>query len=350
MNLGQSVTLTSTVAANAGSISPAGSVDFYDTTTSTDLGTVVLAAGIAMLSTANLPLGCETSPPTYGGNNDFQSSRATVTLTVQSNGNGKSDQTISFGPLSDQTYGASPISLDATASSGDPVAFRIVSGPATLAGDVLTVTGTGSVVVEASQAGDSHYNAAPVVDESFTVARAPLTITTQDARRAYGAANPAFAVTYAGFVNSDGPTALGGTLTFSTTASVASNVGQYTVTPAGLTSANYVITFQPGMLTIDPAPLTVTATGVDKVYDGTTSAMVSLSDDRLSGDSLTVSYGSASFADKNVGIGKAVTVVSIAISGPRRGQLHAPEHHRQHDRHDHPGAADGHRHRGQPGL
>src|SRR6185369_6146987 len=52
--------------------------------------------------------------------------------------------------------------------------------------------------------------------------------------------------------------------------------------------------------------LTVTATGVNKVYDGSTTASVSLADDRLSGDSLTDDYTSASFEDKNVGTGKAV--------------------------------------------
>ena len=95
--------------------------------------------------------------------------------------------------------------------------------------------------------------------------------------------------------------ALGGSLTFSTAAGAASNVGQYAVTPGGLTSANYAITFQPGTLTIDPAPLTVTAAGVDKIYDGTTTATANLSDNRINGDTLTVGYATASFTDKNVG-------------------------------------------------
>ena len=171
------------------------------------------------------------------------------------------------------------------------VAFTVVSGPATVAGNVLTVTGAGTVDVEVSQAGDTNYNAAPVVDESFTVAEAPLSVTTRDVTDTYGTANPTFTVTYAGFVNGEGPAALGGSLTFSTPASALSEIGQYAVTPGGLTSANYAITFQPGTLTIDPAGLTVTVTGVDKVYDGTTAAMVTLSDNPVNGDILTVSYG-----------------------------------------------------------
>jgi hypothetical protein len=61
--------------------------------------------------------------------------------------------------------------------------------------------------------------------------------------------------------------------------------------------------------------MTVTATGIDKTYDGSTTATVTLSDDRLAGDTLSDSYSSASFSDKNVSSGKTVTVTGIAISG-----------------------------------
>ncbi len=61
--------------------------------------------------------------------------------------------------------------------------------------------------------------------------------------------------------------------------------------------------------------LTITATGVNKVYDGTTAATVSLSDNRASGDVFTDAYTSAAFADKNVGSAKTVTVNGVSISG-----------------------------------
>src|SRR6185503_1823163 len=60
--------------------------------------------------------------------------------------------------------------------------------------------------------------------------------------------------------------------------------------------------------------LAVSATGHNKVYDGTTAAEVTFSDDRLNNDSLTVN-GHASFADKNVGAGKNITVTGISLSG-----------------------------------
>src|SRR5207302_8985676 len=71
--------------------------------------------------------------------------------------------------------------------------------------------------------------------------------------------------------------------------------------------------------TINKAALTISATGINKVYDSLTAATVSLSDDRVSGDVFTDSYTGASFADKNVGTGKAVSVSGISISGADAG-------------------------------
>src|SRR5262249_45260442 len=48
----------------------------------------------------------------------------------------------------------------------------------------------------------------------------------------------------------EGPGVLGGTLTFSTPAVAGSQPGNYTITPAGLNSGNYAITFVPGTLTV----------------------------------------------------------------------------------------------------
>jgi len=72
-------------------------------------------------------------------------------------------------------------------------------------------------------------------------------------------------------------------------------------------------------LTVTARGLLVTASGIDKVYDRTNAAAVTLSDDRIAGDSLTSAFGAASFADKNVGANKAVSVTGISISGSDAG-------------------------------
>ncbi len=82
-------------------------------------------------------------------------------------------QTISFGPLADRSATDSSFDLSATASSGLPVAFTIVSGPAMLSGNSVTLTGaSGTVVVRADQPGDAAYAAAPSVSQSFAVTQA----------------------------------------------------------------------------------------------------------------------------------------------------------------------------------
>src|SRR5207244_735136 len=65
--------------------------------------------------------------------------------------------------------------------------------------------------------------------------------------------------------------------------------------------------------------LTVSATGVNKVYDSTTSAGVTLSTDKLGSDDVTPAYTSASFDNKNVGSGKPGWVSGISISGTDAG-------------------------------
>src|SRR5439155_12279377 len=69
------------------------------------------------------------------------------------------------------------------------------------------------------------------------------------------------------------------------------------------------------MADITARSLTISATGTDKVYDGTTSATVTLSDNRVAGDTLTNSYTTASFANKNVGNAKGIGISGISFSG-----------------------------------
>jgi trimeric autotransporter adhesin len=80
---------------------------------------------------------------------------------------------------------------------------------------------------------------------------------------------------------------------------------------------NYDITLTPvtdGEIT--PAPLSVTAIGDDKVYDGTTAAAVTLeSADIIEGDAVTMHHTGAAFAGKNVGTAIAIAVDGITIGG-----------------------------------
>jgi hypothetical protein len=70
---------------------------------------------------------------------------------------------------------------------------------------------------------------------------------------------------------------------------------------------------------ISQFPLNITATGVNKVYDGTAAATVTLSDNRVNGDVFADSFTAAAFSDRNVGSSKSVSVTGVSISGTDAG-------------------------------
>ena len=65
--------------------------------------------------------------------------------------------------------------------------------------------------------------------------------------------------------------------------------------------------------------LTVDWSGTNKVYDGTTAAAVSNTDNRVTNDVLTVSNGGATFDNKNVSLGKTINVTGVSLSGTDAG-------------------------------
>ena len=100
----------------------------------------------------------------------------------------------------------------------------------------------------------------------LSVTPAPLRIGVADAQRLYGRVNPDFAIDFVdGLKLSDMLGNLG--LSFSTTATGASDVGIYNIDATGVTNANYALdAIEPGILTIDPAPIDLTVSDVVRTY------------------------------------------------------------------------------------
>lgn len=79
-------------------------------------------------------------------------------------------QLIEMEDIPNQLVFNAPITLTATASSGLPVSFEMIDGPATISGNTLTLTGEeGTVRFKASQAGNATWLPAPDVIKSFEV-------------------------------------------------------------------------------------------------------------------------------------------------------------------------------------
>ena len=83
---------------------------------------------------------------------------------------GPLNQTISFPEIADKLTTDGPFDLTVSASSGLPVSLNIISGPATIIGNAITLDGTtGTVFIQASQAGNEQFNAASTVSRFFDV-------------------------------------------------------------------------------------------------------------------------------------------------------------------------------------
>jgi len=103
-----------------------------------------------------------------------------------------------------------------------------------------------------------------VVPGSLTVTPAVLTLTANNATRVFDTANPTFTGGYSGALNGDSFT-----MSFSTTASLLSDVGTYAIVPsaAGAALANYTVSATNGTLTITPMTgATITANNATRTY------------------------------------------------------------------------------------
>ncbi|QNK78575.1 discoidin domain-containing protein [Winogradskyella sp. PAMC22761] len=79
-----------------------------------------------------------------------------------STGSTQENQTIAFNPVENKSSTAAPFAISASASSGlTDITYSVESGPATIIGNTVTLTGVaGIVTLKAEQAGDSNYYAA----------------------------------------------------------------------------------------------------------------------------------------------------------------------------------------------
>ncbi len=229
-------------------------------------------------------------------------------------------------------------SLQATEAAGTGTA----SDGKSYAGDTVSITGTatgtynskdkatattvtfGGLSLTGAQAGDYSLTAST---QAATITAAGLTVS------GITATNKVYNASTTASLNTAGAALVGvfsgDTVTLGTSSAsgafASKNVGNgITVTVAGLTISgaqvsDYTLTQPTTTANITPASLAVTAAGVGKVYDATTNATVTLSDNRINGDVVTDSYTSASFTNKNVANGKSVTVSGISISGTDAG-------------------------------
>lgn len=195
------------------------------TLTITAAGTVVVAANQA-------------------GNTDYTAApQKTQSVVVN-----QASQTITFtAPASPVAYRVSPIGLSATGgASGNPVTFTVVSGPGSIAGNSLTVTGVGTVVIAANQAGGGNFTAATQVTQSITISQASqaISFTPPASPVIYGVSPIALAATGGASGNAVTFSVLSGPGSVSSNSLTITGTGTITVAANQTGNANYAAAAQ----------------------------------------------------------------------------------------------------------
>ena len=198
------------------------------------------------------------------------------------------------------------------------------SGSATSTATALTGAGTAAITASAGSLTASNYDFSTLVDGTLTIAKAPLTVTAAPASKTYDglAFSGGNGVAYSGLVNGDSGSALGGTLAYAGSAQGAVNAGSYTITPLGLASSNYQISYADGGLNIGKALLSLShVSASSKVYDGNNVASIAVGPlaGLVGGQTLQLSTA-ATFDTANAGTAKTVTV-SYALADGSAGGL-----------------------------
>ena len=303
VHYGQTIHLTATVAFTTqnGSAVPNGyvawSVDGQWCAT-----TQVVASGSAYAATldssnlpaAALPVGSRVVSAQYFGDQYYQGSQGSLTVTVQ-----KADATAAISLLiTPRTYGdANSLTVTVTPESGcactptgnvtidDTLSGSgggttqnvatgslVASGPGRAATAYVTLpklaAGSHGLVARFLPDGPPNWNTSQSDSASLTVTKRVATLTPDAATRGYGYPDPFFTWTWSGVAFGDlsGSTPFPGVFTGSPTvtsnADATSPVGSaYVVTAVqgSLAADNYTFAFQPGTLAVVPAPLTLAA-------------------------------------------------------------------------------------------
>ena len=175
--------------------------------------------------------------------------------------------TLAFVPIGPKTYGDAPFTVNATSNSTAGMTYSVVSGPATMVGSTVILTGAGTVVLQVSQDAAGSYGAATAMT-SFNVAVAtPIMTFAPIAAKTYG----------------DGPFAVsatsnsGGVITYSVTSGPATIVGNtVTIRGAGTVTlqascaaqGDYAAATQTASFVVAKAQLTLTANDATRFYGG----------------------------------------------------------------------------------
>jgi hypothetical protein len=140
---------------------------------------------------------------------------------------------------------------------------------------------------------------------------APLVVTAIDAGRFYGDPNPTFTGTITGLRSGDNITVV-----FNTVANTTSAAGSYQIVPTLVDPdgklATYVVTINPGTLTVTPAPLIVVSDDMSRSAGSPNPTFTGTVTGLKNGDVITATHDSPATADSDAGTYPIIPTVQAA--------------------------------------
>lgn len=151
---------------------------------------------------------------------------------------------------------------------------------------------------------------------TYTIEKAPLTLTVTNMQREYGEANPSFSSSIEGFVNGENEQTIGATPIYECTATTKSNVGDYRIL-ATLDAPNYNVTYKYGTLSVTQAPLLASVANATKIYGNANPAFTLSYSGLKNGETepaWSVKPKFATLANQLSGVGEYVVTAADGVS------------------------------------
>jgi hypothetical protein len=282
---------TGTITARALTVTAATSSKTYDATTASSATPTITAGALQGSDTASFTQAFDTQNVGTGktltasgtvsdGNSGANYSytfvtAATGTITARALTVTASDQSKTYGDT--VTFGAGSTLFTSSGLVNSETIGSVTLAVANSGGTAAANVGSYAITPSAANGGTftaSNYSIAYAAG-ALTVNPATLTYTANTVSQTYGTAIPSLSGSVSGFVlGQTQATATTGTLSFSTAAVQASNVGNYAINGSGLTAnnGNYTFVHAAGnstALTINPATLTLMAKDATKIFGQT---------------------------------------------------------------------------------
>jgi len=209
------------------------------------------------------PTGSYTINVSGGSDNNYNLINATGTLTIT-----KVSLTATVANAT-RVYGAAnptfTINYSGFVNGENSAVIDQMPGASTSA---TTASGVGTYPVNASGGTDNNYNFV-YVGGTLTITKATLVATALDSGRPYGVPNPTFVINYTGFVNGETVSVINSLPTATTTAIVASPIGNYPITVSGGFDNNYAFTYVNGILSVGKSNPIITWNNPSAISFGT---------------------------------------------------------------------------------